>query len=399
MFKLIDKAFLILLCLGLLIMPFVFWPWAKIAYEIPRVVFVKYWLEIVILCGILFIYRKKNNNKPDKRLIYPVLLLGLTAILSSLLGQDIYKSYFGNYFRGDGLLTLFHLIGLFLILSFYWKKNWFMSVAGSISLASFLTSLWSGYLGIRLYWFDDKTVSNWQGAIGGFFGQPNFLTGYLLVTMSFYLYFYLKTKRKAVKWLVITAMVIQSIAIILTRAWIGIIGLVFFGLLTVLTISKNKTVKITTVLVTFLTVLTVFFFYAQSVNKQGYVAESRQRIYTKVLMAGLKRPIFGWGWANVDYAFDSVDYPIKYSNDVYVDKAHSEFLEILATTGIIGLIIYSSLWLIFLKKLFVLFNKDRIIGGVLITTAIMYLFHSQTNIMSIAEEIIFWIVLGITASG
>lgn len=125
--------------------------------------------------------------------------------------------------------------------------------------------------------------------------------------------------------------------------------------------------------------------------------QDRERIYRKVFIGALKRPVFGWGWANVDYAFESNDWPIKVYHDVYVDKAHSEILEVLVTTGIPGLLIYLSLLIIFVKELIVKYKKsrDKLWNFTLISGVVLYLFHSQTNVISIMEEIVFWLILGI----
>jgi len=120
-------------------------------------------------------------------------------------------------------------------------------------------------------------------------------------------------------------------------------------------------------------------------------AESRERIVVKGLLAFSKKPLLGWGWANFDHAFESVDWPMKLDSDVYVDKAHSNLLEILVTAGILGFIIYL---LIIFRTLILLFDKK-----VFFLTFLLFLFHSQTNVISINEEMMFWLILAIAAGG
>ena len=133
-------------------------------------------------------------------------------------------------------------------------------------------------------------------------------------------------------------------------------------------------------------------------NSQSFIAEGRMRIYRNIFTGALKRPLFGYGWANVDSAFESSVWPLKFNNDVYVDKAHSEFLEIFATTGIPGLIIYLILIGSVLIKLWKSHktSTDKDWEITLISILILYLFHSQTNVISITEQIIFWIIIGVT---
>ncbi|MBX4205730.1 hypothetical protein KW795_00865, partial [Candidatus Microgenomates bacterium] len=86
---------------------------------------------------------------------------------------------------------------------------------------------------------------------------------------------------------------------------------------------------------------------------------------------------------------------IKIYHDVYVDKAHSNILESFATTGLVGLSSY--IILLFVIGL-TLFNRYRIQkddwNKLLFFVFLMYLYHSQTNITSIAEEIVFWFIVG-----
>lgn len=89
-------------------------------------------------------------------------------------------------------------------------------------------------------------------------------------------------------------------------------------------------------------------------------------------------------------AVESVSWPVKAFPDVYVDKAHSNLLEILVTTGIFGFLIFLA---IIFRALDQLFGKK-----VLLVVFLLFLFHSQTNVISINEELIFWLILGIVGS-
>ncbi len=129
--------------------------------------------------------------------------------------------------------------------------------------------------------------------------------------------------------------------------------------------------------------------------------QSRERIIVKGVYGFLQKPVLGWGFANFDYAFKSTVWPTKLGklgNDVYVDKAHSTFLEVLVTTGAIGLGVYLLIigWVFW--RLVKNRNKDKW-HKTLFLVFLLYLFHAQTNVISIGEELFFWLVLGIVGSG
>ena len=148
--------------------------------------------------------------------------------------------------------------------------------------------------------------------------------------------------------------------------------------------------------------------YLRGVGNES-VFEGRERIFQKAGMAFVQRPVLGWGVANFDYAFQSNDWPIKYNNDVYVDKAHSTVVEnfvtlvVLGGLGFLGLIIVTLVQLVKLVKSFDKFRTSLdqfdYFNSMLLIIFILNLFHSQTNVISINEEIVFWIAGGIVASG
>lgn len=120
-------------------------------------------------------------------------------------------------------------------------------------------------------------------------------------------------------------------------------------------------------------------------GRWAMVVEARERIAVTGLLAWREKPLFGWGWSNFSAAFESLDWPYPVRNDVYVDKAHSGVLEILVTTGVLGLAAYLTL----VVRLF------RRLAGLNLLMLVLYLWHSQTNVISVSEELLFWILLGL----
>lgn len=370
--------------MGLFSLPLVFWPPATIPYEIPKVWFFGRWVEILGILGLLRIFGglgKKEEKKPE--LSFLVMIFLLVAFFSSLMGANFTKSLFGNYYRNDGLLTLFHLVALFLLSAQFWQDSWARPLAVVLSSSNFLVSLCTIFLGINF---------RFSAPVGTTFGQPNFLAGYLLVCLPFTTYLIEENKKKNFFWL--TVLIFQFMAIFLTLSRIGIAGIFLFGLGWFL-FKKGKVSGFLGILGVLGILGLGFLFFGP---KNGFVPGGRERIFVKGIMAFNQRPITGWGWANFDYAFNSVEWPIKFNQDVYVDKAHSHLLEILVTTGAAGLLIYLIIILKTLKSLYLKESRSTWNLAVLLSF-LLFLFHSQTNAISINEEIIFWMILGIAAKG
>lgn len=384
----LKTLFLIVLSLGFFLLPMVFWPWAQVVYEVPRVWFFCRWIEVLTIIS-LFIFKINNLKKRQAHIVFLIFLFFLIATLSSLFGVDIKKSLTGNFFRWDGLTTYFHFFILFLLITLFWQEEWkkYLTIV-FISTSSLISLLAVGSAVLR------------KGLIvAPIFGQPVFLAGYLLITFPFLFYLFKTSRFLGHKLIIGFLMLLQSTAICLTGALGAVLGLVIFIVLVIVAgIKKAKRFKIIFGVLFFIFILGTSLLIIKYKNRGDFVAESRQRIFTKIILGWTKRPFFGYGWANVDYAFEASIWPIELTQDVYVDKAHSTLLETLATTGIIGLISYLSIIFLSIKRLiFHIENKkNRLWWKTIFLVFILYLFHSQTNVISISEEVFFWFILGLT---
>jgi O-antigen ligase len=388
------------LLFGLFLSPFIFWPRAQLAYEIPRVWFISRWVEGLGVLGVFFAFKLLKKLQLETGIIKLVVVFALVSIVSSLVGVDTGKSVFGNYYRADGLITFFHLVGFFFFIALFWQKRWRESVALAISLGSIFVSLWTIVRGLRFYVFNDLSASMWGGPIAVSFGNANFLAGYLVVTVPFIWYLIVESKRLIYKRFCYVGLVVQIVAILFTRAWSGIFCILTFFCLLVL-FNKKKSWRLL-----FLVIVGVFVVGQQMIVRRDLpefpAAERRERIFRRIFLGVSRRPVLGYGWANVDYAFEAVDWPVYFEHDVYVDKAHSSILEVLATCGVLGLVLYLLLIVKTFMTLFIkLKNSNRESLNwykVMIVAFVLFIFHSQTNIISIGEELMFWLVLGVAAS-
>lgn len=337
---------------GIGLIPFVFNPWAEIPFEVPKVWFLWRWIEILTVIGFLgSIYRLKNIKLDNKLLGLMVVWLGV-MVAASWFGSDWVKSVWGNAYRIDGLLTVFHLAILAVLVGIYWQKTWETDLGKVLRSSLWVTVIW---LVLNL------------GKMAGF-GQPNFLGGYMAVSLPLLSVWW---------WL-------AGIVIFLTQSIGAVATLFLFGLVSLLSQRRRLGLVMLSLFLIFMTGGVVWLLNGQRVS-----AESRERIFHRALMGWQKRPVLGWGVANVDHAIQSADWPMPVLHDVYVDKAHSTILESLVTTGVIGSLVYLTLtgylgWRLYHRKEYVW-----------LTVLILYFFHAQTNVISIAEEIYFWLALGV----
>ncbi len=369
--------------LGLCLLPFFWWPWTRISFEVPKVWLFWGWVDLLFLELLVLQPKLLKQRILDKGFLILVGAWLIWLFLSSLMGANFSKSWWGNPFRLDGLMTVCHLIGLSLWVQLCWQKSWEKWLVAVLVGTSTLLSGWLVINGL---------------ATGLSFGQPNFLAGYLLVTLPWLLWAWHLQRNIKQRWAIGGVIGLQVVAIVLTQSFGSLLGVVLLGVSWLLLRYRRLGLSL------LLAGIMVVFFLASSwlYYRDQFNAESRDRILTQVISGSLKRPLSGWGWANVDYAFQAGQPPLPRQHDIYVDKAHSHLLEMWATTGLIGLVGYVAIWWYLLSKLKTALNSKPLSKTkpnwwwiAVATTMVVFLFHTQTNIVSINEELLFWILVGI----
>lgn len=363
------------LLIGIFFLPFVVSFDPQQVNETARVWF---FLRIVEVLGFLSLFTVLNEktNRVWKPGVIILLCVYLAALVSSFTGVNLEHSWVGNYYRFDGLIILTHLVAFSLWVAFLFKKEWSGHVLQSISFSVLILAAITIFQGL----------TDWGRPVGLAFAQPNFLAGYLLVCLPTLWYFSKLFPAHLRKTIFLSTALMTVLAIVLTQSWGAALGIVLFGVL-VWIVHDKKRLKLIfpgTLFFIFIFSLSAYLYF-----KDTHVAESRERLVRKLVPAIAARPLLGWGWANVDSAFESTIWPQKFQVDIKVDKAHSHILEWFVTTGMIGGVLYCVLLFLIGRRLFYSENK------VWIMMFTLFVYHSQTNVISISEELIFWFLVGV----
>jgi hypothetical protein len=331
--------------------------------------------------------------------LYLVGAFFVIQIVASLLGSNVLKSFVGNRFRWDGLLTFAHIAIFVSCLQLIWQKKYNALLLSSISFGTLAASAWAVLVGIGRLAGVGETVF-WEGAVGISFGNPIFLAGYILVTLPFVFrllrganYF----KKYRYFWLLL-----PIVAIIFTQSYICMLGILLW-VITEWTIKKLPPISMFIILGIFFAVSTAVI-WQWDINKAVLISESRSRILPKLLLSAKEKPLLGFGTANVDAAFNSTVWPanVDIKLDIYLDKAHSILLEVLVTSGLLGLACYVAILITVTKGLYRKavreIKKNDSWYSTLVIVVILYIWHSQLNVISVAEELIFWLIVGISST-
>lgn len=349
-------------------------------YEVGKTVWLQWWVKFLTLglWGKIILNPQHAELKFfSKKISFSLGLLLLIVFLAAALGVNWPQSWFGNYYRGDGLITWIHLVALSFLSSWLLSKDAVKILLPTAAITAGVILI------IRIYL---PTFFNLL-VIG--FGNNNINAGFLVVITPLVM-FGLRKLHWSMSWF---ACVVLLITAVYLQAWGAVLSLGLFLLMRwwLKDQRRRKWVIALPAIVLFGGLLGVMSW--QPANNSNYT-ESRSRLIHKLMLAVGKRPALGWGWANVDTAFESVDWPIAVGHEVYVDKAHSELLEMIVVSGIFGLGAYL-LFLGFSYREIIISNRLKSDWGqALFLVCLLYFFHSQTNIVSVAESAVFWISLG-----
>jgi len=392
-----DRFFWMVFLFGIGFLPFVFWPWAPVPFELPKVWFFLGFIDILCL---LMVFGNTDGN-PASRSSYPALqgsvwLFIAVACFVSFLGVDMPKSIWGNYWRLDGLVTLIHLGVLVWVSSRLLTPRRWQSLSLVLSIGACLLALGAG---IQKVWIVCTGYTGDTG-VGFVFGQPNFLAGYLAVVFPLVLetiQTQFRNRQILRKGLLIGVTAFFLTALWDTGSWGGMATVTVCFSIFLFVSVKQKIVKLGILFLSLILVLCAGVFSMGLVQTQitNVTAEGRPRIFMKAYVSLLKHPILGWGWANVDHAFVSVDWPYPMRSDVYIDKAHSHIAEILVTTGILGFVSYLAVWVFLIRALLKIVQQGHALS--LILFFLSYALYTQTNVVSISTEILWFVGVGYIA--
>ena len=295
--------------------------------------------------------------KPRKSWVLAMLAIFVGVVaLSSIFGENFYRSFWSNYERMEGLVTYLHLFAYFLVLAGMLKTekvwNWLFntSLFASVTIAFYGVFQLSGILqthqGSRL----DATLGN---------------ASYLAVYMVFHIFLamalFYRTKDFR-KWIYFFVIILESFVLYHTAtrgAILGIIGGLLIAWLLIAILSPNRKSKLAhiSLLAGMAIIITGFLFLKTAdfvknsavltrfagISMTEGTTESRLTIWKMSWQGFKEKPVFGWGQENFNLVFNKYYEPILYKQEPWFDRAHNVFFDRLTTNGIFGLLSYIGL--------------------------------------------------------
>ncbi|MDO8634128.1 MAG: O-antigen ligase family protein, partial [archaeon] len=300
-------------------------------------------VEIITGLWIILALRDKSVLPKSSRLLQVFAIFIGVIFISDLLSPNVYKSFWSNYERMEGWVTLAHLFALFVVLSSVMTKKlweWLFRVSVGVSLIVFVYGSFqlSGKFAIH------------QGGVrlDATFGNATYLAVYMLFHIFLNLLLFVSSKRGSLwRWFYGVAILAEVFILYHTAtrgATLGLIGGLFLTALLVLIFHReNENAKKGAIgLVIGLVVLVGLFFVFKNndfvknspilgrfsdLSVTDKTAQSRFMIWNMAFQGFKERPIFGWGQESFNYVFNKYYDPKMYSQEQWFDRTHNVFFD------------------------------------------------------------------------
>jgi O-antigen ligase len=249
-------------------------------------------------------------------------------------------------------------------------------------------------------------IPAWEGRITSFLEHYNGLAGYLNLVLPFCLAFAIGGTDSVLRILGKWCLAVGSIALLLTQSRGGLLAFVSIVLVYVAFTAHDRKTRIKRVallLSACLFAATVAgFFFHRLAEIDDFTAVSRLAIWGGAFTVFAQSPLLGTGFGNLRGLMGGLlNLPDGWTGD-----AHNLYLELLAETGVIGLLVFSALIILVLRAALTQMRGPQndfskmialagfaAICGVLVHGTVDYLFHTTPQVTAL-----FFLVLGLLAS-
>jgi len=366
--------------------------------------------EVAFAAWLLLSFRDASVRPRKSFILWAFVVFVAIIGLADIFGQNPWKSFWSNFERMEGYITVLHLFAYFVVASCIlstekiWKR--FLEI-----------SLWSSLV-MSLYGVMQllgKAVINQGGVrVDAKFGNTTYFAIYLIFNIFFALILIYKDKKlwKSITYGLIAILHIVMLYHTATRgAILGFIGGLFLSALIVAIFDRqDKRMKIIAgsvagviflVVMSFLMVKNTSFVNNSPVlSRLGAISvrdtktQARAYIWPMAIKGFLEHPILGRGQENFNYVFNANYNPQMYAQEQWFDHTHNIILDWLVAGGLLGLLAYLSLYVSAVYLLWKRTSDISFVEKALLTgLGAAYFFHNLFVFDNIMSSILFVSVL------
>lgn len=365
-------------------------------------------VEIGATAWILLILRDASARPRKSLILWAFVAFTVIIGIADLFGANAWKSFWSNFERMEGYITILHLFAYFIVAGSVlateklWQRflEWSAGTSAAVSIYSVLQL--AGLLVIN------------QGGVrvDATFGNAAYLAVYLVFNIFFALILLARSAQvwKKVMYGVLAALHVIILYYTATRGSIlGLLGGLALSALLVALFGKGEGRKRNRIIagsvLGFLVVIVLGFVAIKntsfvtnspvlsrfaSISWNETKTQARGYIWPMAIKGFEEHPILGWGQENFNYVFNANYDPRMYRQEQWFDRAHNVVLDWLIAGGALGLLAYLSLFVLGIYLLWKKSSDTSLVEKSLLTgLGTAYLFHNLFVFDNIASYILF----------
>ncbi len=357
-------------------------------------------------------YRPKSSN-----ILYAVGAFVFWVGLATIFSIDPIKSFWSNFERMEGYITILHLFVYFLIVGAvvsvenWWERLFQISIVSSILMGLYAMLQLAGKI----------SISSQSGArVDTTFGNAIYLAVFML--FNIFITLFMLVRYRKVTWAQVVygvALVLQVATLYFTQtrgAFLGVIGGVIVAAIYVaLRAQEVQWQGLRKISIWGLGVIVAILVIAFGVKDSSFVKKSPTLsrmtsislndttthtrvffIWPMALKGAVESPktmALGWGQENFNFVFNKNYNPAMYGQEQWFDRAHNQFLDWLIAGGFPALLLYLSM---FVLMGMVIIRSDKLSipeQAVLLGLIAAYGFNNLTVFDDLMSSIYFFTIL------
>ncbi|MBU2265016.1 O-antigen ligase family protein [Patescibacteria group bacterium] len=390
-------------------------------YIFPKQAFFQIVVEIIFALYLFLIFKDPRYRPRSSWLFRALLAYFAIMMLSSVFGVNAFHSFWSNYERMAGVISILHYIGfLFLAVNILKTKDEWYSFFNVAIVVSFLEALYG--LGQMTGIFTSSGGTRFDGTIG----NASFLAGYLLINAFFALWLLLEKRSIAWKSFYGVVILVNLFVMYQTQTRGAVLaflaGLFLLFLFFIFARQKDlaqlpfkrpeRLKKYAIGVFVFLFLIggliwlnrdSAFVKNRPTLNRVTHISISEATAQTRLLAwkmswEGFKeRPIFGWGPENYYVVFNQFYNPDLYPVESWFDRSHNAYFDILVNTGLVGFLAYLTVVFLAFWFLWSAWKKEKINYFTAIIFTVILLAYGIQNIFVFDTQVTLLVFYSILA--
>lgn len=326
----------------------------SLPYDTPKVLFFRVFLSLLLLIwGIRVVTKREVEvSLPPKKPMWIFAGIAVINLLVFLNSIDMLRSFWGSYFRYQGIYVFAHY-GLFVLLVLGTLKKedfkFFEKFFAIALLVLAFVSFYQFFIVKSMYYF---------GRIHGLFGNPLYLAQIIVLLLPVLLSSFLIEKNKII-WIFTIALSVFMLFLTGTRAaMIGaFVGIFFYAILYGIknrsALLRNLMIGLVALAVLFVVIFNIFANedwvkqnrilrrFTPGPQDSVYSVSVRLEIWKSTMPLIKDYAALGSGQDTFDLPFGEYASAVLKENKMeFADRAHNIVLDLLAMYGVFGLLVY-----------------------------------------------------------